>query len=168
MIRVTRAEFKAIMAKADKRRQRRLGNRRFIAKISGVKTIADRTDIKKQIVHELGLLDRKINGPYCRLGVACPAHVWTGHHPGEVAYHIIPQMRGDAARFIPENVVWACAAANRGEQMNRSLYEDKHVTVFGRDRIERIKAIARTTADFSTAELIEKLADIRRQIGGLR
>lgn len=72
-----------------------------------------------------------------------------------MGYHIIPQQRGDAARFIPENVVWACAAANYGEVMNRSLYREKHIAIFGRDRVERIEKTAKGTMRYSDADLLE-------------
>lgn len=117
-------------------------------KKKSIKNIVSRKELKDSIVHMLGLIDRAINGPTCRI------HQKEGFHSGEVPYHLIPQQRGDAARFIEENVVWACRNANYGEMMNRSLYDQKHIDLFGKERIDRIKAIARTTKKYSTADLI--------------
>ena len=90
-----------------------------------------RTDLKKKIVTALGHLDRKINGNSCRIhGAPCV---------GSLAYHLLPQHRGDAFRFIEKNVVWACRRANYGEVMNRSDYADKHEQIFGAPHIQAIK-----------------------------
>lgn len=111
------------------------------------KTIKDaltRTQLKAAIVKLLGLLDKARNGPMCRIH---------GNHPGQLAYHLIPQQRGDAARFIEENVVWACRKANFGEMMNRSLYDQKHIDLFGEARINRIKAEARKIKKYTMYDL---------------
>ena len=128
-------KFLADRAKAKVRKEKR----RAKAATLWVGEQTSRTDIKVKIVRALGLLDRKNNGNACRIhGAPCV---------GSVAYHILAQMLGDAYRFIPENVVWACSRANRGEQMNRQLYAEKHRVIFGdayiqaiHDEAKRIKA----------------------------
>lgn len=117
-------------------------------------------NVKKDLVTLLGLLDRKKNGPDCRIH---------GGHPGQCGYHIFPQMLGDAYRFIPENVVWACFPANRGEQLNRSLYAEKHVEIFGQERLDLIRAKAKEFKEsgkkYSLADLIELRKSIKEELG---
>lgn len=84
-----------------------------------------------------------------------------GERPIEVAYHIVPKQRGDSVRWDLENGCGACSRCNRGEQLNRSLYRDKHLVIFGRELIERIEGQARIKADYSTAELQEKAREFR-------
>ncbi len=122
-----------------------------------IKKVIDRTALKEAIVHLLGLLDAKLNGSECRIH---------GGHKGEVAYHLIPQKRGDAARFVPENVVWACHDANFGEKNNRDLYRHKHIQIFGKARVERIEAISRGIRKYSNEELLELRDQIKAQIEG--
>jgi len=129
------AEYLAKKAKSKIKNEKR----RAKAKLLWVADTASRTSVKAKIVRALGLLDRQRNGNSCRIhGAPCV---------GGVAYHILPQMNGDAFRFIEENVIWACNQANRGEQMNRDLYAQKHRQIFGdayiqaiRDEAARIKA----------------------------
>ena len=120
--------------------------------------------LKEQIVRMLGLLDRKLNGPRCRLGILCPAYARIGPHNGDRAYHIEPQQRGDAARFVPENVIWTCNAANYGEYRNRNAYSEKHIALFGEERIARIKAIAKTTRQYPKWELLELRRSLRLKL----
>lgn len=111
-----------------------------------------RTTLKSQIVRLLGLRDRDLNGNWCRMIPECPNKA---HHAGSLAYHLVPAQRGDSTRFVPENVVWACSQANYGEVMNRSLYRDKHITLFGHERMERLEALARETRQYTRTELVE-------------
>lgn len=176
MVFVSRAEMDSIrkMAKlkskikADKREEKRASlpwGSKAKKKPTTLRQVSSRGAIKVQIVHEYGLLDRKLFGPYCRLGVECPKFKRIGFHAGQVAYHLIPQMRGDAARFLQINIVWACSDANQGERLNRSLYREKHIKVFGLDRILKIEEVARGMADFSDADLVEKLQEVRALLG---
>ncbi len=171
MVYVSRAEMartrKLIALRKEKREEKRATlpwGSKPKKKPTKLNQISTRGAIKKQIVHEYGLLDRKLHGPYCRLGVECPRYKKIGFHAGEVAYHLIPQMRGDAARFVQSNIVWACSDANHGERLNRSLYDEKHIKVFGAARIAEIKEIAKGTADYSTADLLGILADVRSKL----
>lgn len=147
--RVSWAEFQALKRKAAERKTKRIAKAKMIGTWS-----PPRKDVKDAIVTELGRRDMLINGTTCRIH---------GHHRGELAYHLTPQSRGDAARFIPENVVWACAAANDGERWHRTLYREKHIAIFGIERVERIEAISRTHVHFSDADLMEKLRFHRRE-----
>jgi len=145
-------DFMAKKAKAAERRKKR----REKGLALGIRSSVKKGDLKAKIVRLLGLLDRKRNGNACRIhGAPCL---------GTLAYHIVPQQRGDAARFIEENVVWACRRANYGEKMNRSLYRDKHIAIFGKERVERIEAIAKKEAHFSTAELWDIHESVKAKI----
>jgi 5-methylcytosine-specific restriction endonuclease McrA len=165
MAKASHAEFNRIKRKAADRAKRKDQNARFIEKmkkLNGAPTAIaqDRTALKEQIVRLLGLLDMKVNGRHCRIhGEPCV---------GEVAYHLIPQKRGDAARFVPENVVWACSRANFGENMNRDLYRHKHVLIFGKVRIEKLEEISRTQRKYSTVELVALKNKIRADIESAR
>lgn len=120
-----------------------------------------RGPLKASIIRLLGLLDRNKNGNACRLGRECPTKT---PHPGFLAYHLVPAMRGDSTRFIEENVVWACSEANYGEVMNRSLYRQKHVDLFGKDLIERLEATAREMRQYKMSELLELRASLKSQL----
>lgn len=152
--------------KAAARKAKRANKRRYIAKTQGkpLRAVIGRGALKKQIVTLLGWLDRKLNGSTCRLGGHCPQYVRIGPHRGEVAYHVCPQSTGDGARFIPENVIWCCAAANFGEKMNRATYRMRHIELFGRERIERIEAAAKAGAKYSTVELLAMRQQIKDKL----
>lgn len=162
MVRVSRAEMDRIRRLAAAKKAKRKAKAKEIGTYQ-----PNRGDLKDRIVRLLGLLDRKINGAICRLGHECPAYSKIGLHTGEVAYHLIPQKRGDAARFLRENVVWACHAANFGEVNNRDLYREKHITIFGQERIEGIEAISRMTADYSMEDLKEMEKTVKAELGAL-
>lgn len=123
--------------------------------------LASRSTLKAQIIRLLGLRDRKLNGPMCRLGDECPTK--TPHH-GTLAYHVVPAQRGDSTRFVPSNVVWACSAANYGEVMNRSLYRDKHCRVFGTAMIEELEAQARQVKKYTRDELVYMRDSLRAEL----
>lgn len=105
------------------------------------------------------LRDRIKHGPMCRI---------CGNREGSVAYHIVPKQRGDAVRWRLDNGVLACSACNYAEQMNRSLYRDKHVKLFGKSHVEKIEAAARKGQQFTTAELAFMADDFRTQIENIR
>lgn len=79
------------------------------------------------------LRDKKVS-PICRI---------CGQRPGTVAYHIVTKQRGHSIRWMLTNGVLACAPCNLGEMMNRALYRDKHIALFGAGIVEGIEAIAR-------------------------
>lgn len=79
------------------------------------------------------LRDKKVS-PLCRI---CAIRY------ADTAYHIVPKQRGNAIRWLLENGTFSCTPCNFGEQMNRSLYRDKHIVIFGKDRVEAIELIAR-------------------------
>ena len=150
------AEYLAAKIKAKERKAKRRAKRVELK----IGDLASKGDMKKKIVRVLGLLDRKTNGNGCR--------IHPGEHAGTLAYHLIPQQRGDAARFLPENVVWACRGANFGELKNRSLYREKHCAIFGRAAIERIESIAMGTAHFSSADLRAMFEVVRFELEAAR
>ncbi len=136
--------------------------RKAKAAILWVGELTSRTDLKKKIVRALGLLDRKLRGNSCRIhGAPCV---------GTLAYHLIPQASGDAYRFIPENVVWACRRANRGEQINRAIFAEKHRVIFGdayiqaiHDEAKRIKASPEFP--YTRAALLGIFENVRIKLG---
>lgn len=107
--------------------------------------------LKKKIVHQLGLRDRRLNGPLCRIHRAKCEGPFVG-------YHLVPQARGGLARLEPRGVVWACSRANRGEQMNRSLYREKHVELFGEPLVLELEALAKVPDHRTRPELEAMLA----------
>lgn len=125
------------------------------------KRLIKRGVLKSQIIRLLGLMDRMKRGNACRIIPECPVKV---PHPGTLAYHLVPAQRGDATRFIPENVVWACSSANYGEVMNRSLYRQKHVDLFGKDLIEGLELKAREVRQYKMSELLELRAALKAQL----
>jgi hypothetical protein len=89
-----------------------------------------------------------------------------GRRPVTVAYHIVP--RGDyATRWLLDNGVGACAPCNRGEQLNRSRYQRKHVQLFGAALVERLEQLAATTTHFSVADLRAVAEDLQSFIASL-
>lgn len=116
-----------------------------------------RGSLKRQIVRLLGLLDAKKNGKLCR---------FHGNHEGDTSCHIVPQNRGDAARFIPENVYWGCQGANYGEMRHRSLYRDHHIRIFGKDLVERLEAMAREFKKYTHGELLEMRERLKSELAG--
>lgn len=114
-----------------------------------------RGTLKSQIVRLLGLLDRKRNGPMCRFHL---------DHEGDTSCHIVPQSRGDAARFEPDNVYWGCRAANYGEFRHRSLYRQYHIDLFGKDTVERLEEIAKGFRQYTHKELLCLREEIKLKI----
>lgn len=182
--RVTQEELKAIISKSESRKARRVARKSQNADLKAqtgariapgrakrpkkrpgtLKSSVKRSTLKAQIIRLLGLLDRKINGPLCRLGAMCPDYEKIGIHNGSLAYHIVPAQRGDSTRFVPENVVWACRVANYGEVMNRSLYRSKHIVVFGPERLERLENMAREIRQYTLKELWDLRAELKAKI----
>lgn len=80
------------------------------------------------------LRDRKNHGPMCRI---------CGYREGTVAYHIIPRQHGKAVRWDIENGVLACSPCNFGEMVNRALFRDKHIRLFGEGVIKGLEFRAR-------------------------
>lgn len=141
-----------------------LGLRKRPQRTRPIKSLSKRGEIKKAIVRTLGLISAKKHGPYCRYGPYCPRTKKIGMHKGDTACHVIPQMRGDAARFIPENVIWGCRDSNYGEKMNRSLYREIHIKILGRYYVESIEAAAGGIRQYPTHELLELLDEKRKEL----
>lgn len=99
--------------------------------------------------------DKTKHGPLCRI---------CGRRPGAVAYHLVPKQRGNAVRWLLENGVLACSPCNYAEHMNRSLYRDKHVALFGKEFIESIEIKARTVVKYSAPDLLAMIQGIRGRI----
>lgn len=172
---LSKTDFKAIRAKAHVRDIKRASNRAYIKasnrlrinkkdQPTPIRNVIGRKSLKDAIVRLLGLLYRKEHGPLCALGQYCPDYRKIGIHQGDRAYHLTSQKRGDAGRFVRENVVWACNSANFGEHMNRDIYRDKHISIWGRDYIERIEAISRTIKKYSMADLLELRTRLKAEL----
>jgi len=170
MVRVSREDYARAVAAARARKDKRAEKAAVLwagkprpQKTGKIRNLEKASTIKAQIVRLLGLLDRKKHGPACRLMPECPNKKY---HFGTLAYHIVPAQRGDATRFFTENVVWACRQANYGEVMNRSLYREKHIKVFGRERVERLEALAREIRHYTRAELLELREKLKQELRG--
>src|SRR3990167_3214785 len=81
----------------------------------------------------------KRNSPMCRI---------CGKKPYKVGYHLVPKKKGDAVRWDPANLVAACTQCNYGESMNREIYRDKHIALFG-DAFLAIEEKSRQIVKFS-------------------
>lgn len=103
--------------------------------------------------------DCRLFGPFCRI---CKKAV--GQWKEGVGYHIIPKQRGTSIRWDLDNGVLACTSCNFGEMMNRSLYRDKHVAIFGKDFIEKMEEKSRTKVKYSASELEEIRKEIELRI----
>lgn len=114
--------------------------------------------IKADIVRLLGEIDRELNGNECRIHQG---------HKGDCAYHLVPQCKGDAARFLSENVVWACSGANDWEHSHRAEAREMHVRRFGLERIKRIEETARGIVHYTTTFLTERRDHLRAAIKAL-
>lgn len=124
-----------------------------------------RGPLKAQIVRLLGLLDRKINGPYCRLAEECPRFAEESAHEGQVAYHVWPAGSGDFVRLSPIAVVWACSSANYGEYRHRLRYHDKHERLFGKERMETLRAMSYVMKKYAMGELLEMRERLKTALG---
>src|SRR6266404_3180333 len=138
MIPQTLSSWRSQQAQAAARKTARKAKAKVLysGKPKSMRSLVSRGTLKEQIVRFLGLLDAKENGRSCRLDIFCPAWKRVGPHLGDSSCHIVPQKRGDAARFLREGIYWGCRAANYGEMMNRDLFRDKHIARFGKDLVE--------------------------------
>ncbi len=82
--------------------------------------------------------------------------------PIQVGYHIVPRTRL-ATRWDLDNGVGACTNCNRGEQMNRLTYQDKHRELFGL-AYEHLLEKSRQKVKFSADDLKALATTLRAQI----
>lgn len=87
-----------------------------------------------------------------------------GIKPIDSAYHIQP--RGDdSTRWDIENGVGSCHGCNYWEMKNRGRrVRDRHISIFGLEKIERLEAKARILANFELLDLERIYADLKRRI----
>jgi hypothetical protein len=122
--------------------------------------------IRKRVVRLLGLRDKALNGPLCRLGEYCPHFYEVGPHEGELAYHLVPQNEGEAARLDPPNVVWACRSANEAERRRRAYFAQVHEKIFGKLFMdERWRIASMTIHNAKRADLVAMLAELEAAYG---
>lgn len=161
--RVSKEEMDRIRAKIAGRKEKRLEKRKdlpWAVDKGGGKSggkLAPKTRRKKterQIMRDrLDALwseavrrrDLKLYGPLCRICHKSKDQL--------VGYHIVPKQRGDAIRWILENGCAGCVGCNWGEMNNRPLYRDKHISIFGKELIEKLEAAARIPAQYSMDDL---------------
>lgn len=150
-------EAKAKMAASKERRRKRR------AKSKVLFGAVNRKGVRKQLWDDVSKIvrarDAKRNGGRCLIGAAC-----RGSGQIEVAYHIVPQVRGDSTRYDLENIVGSCCRCNQGENWHGSLYRAHHLRIFGREWVERLEARANIAVDLSTAELAEMRDKARKML----
>lgn len=129
-------------------------------------TLLSRTALYKQLDHLCKLIairrDRKREAGYCLVCVA-KRQLGFGHEvlrPITTPYHVMP--RGDkAVRWDLRNIIGTCAACNWGELKSRSTAARKakmrqiHSYILGEPVLLDLEALAKTTAKFSMADLLE-------------
>lgn len=98
--------------------------------------------------------DARATGGLCRI---------CGVRAIEVGYHLVPR-GADATRWNLENGVGACHNCNRGEQMNRLAYREKHVVLFGVAKMEYLERESRRLARFSTEDLERIYDDLKKEL----
>lgn len=144
----TYAEALQKKADAKARKVKRATKRQQLMKARPIqamrKTIESTLDaLWSQIIR---LRDKILYGPLCR---CC------GKNAGTVACHIVPKQRGKAIRWRLDNGYLGCSGCNWGEMINRSLWRDKHVAMFGRDKIEELEEASRKKAKFWISQLVD-------------
>ena len=87
-------------------------------------------------------------------------------NPIEVCYHLIPRGRY-ITRWDPSAAVGGCPPCNFGEKMNRLLYRQKHIDIFGKDFYEALEEKSRQLAKFSVDDLRNMVAEIRVKLEGV-
>lgn len=130
--------FDACVAAAKERKAKR----KVKAKVLWGKTIKI-GPLNREIVTLLGLRDKKLNGPLCRIHEKDVSAI---SHYGGLAYHILSQGEYPLMRLVPENVVWACRGANIDERFHRARYAGKfgkHRLIFGEEKMDRLEIMAR-------------------------
>lgn len=165
------------LEKAAARKKKRRVNARFIADTGGKPIKIDRVTVRAQLDHLYSLVirrrDRKARDGYCLVccvkrdlgfSVALP-------NPISNCYHILP--RGDdSVRWHPENAVgscWPCNAGEkwaRGKDSSRAKYRAIHAGLIGLDRLTELEALAKTRANFTTAELVAKRDELKSVLEG--
>ena len=154
-MRVTIAEYLSL---AKKKKAKRKDNAKFIAKMAGKKLAPSRSKLRAQIWHFTSLIvrkrDSKSNNGLCLI---------CNRNPIQVAYHLVPSMEGDSIRYDLDDLCGACFSCNWGEKNWRRRYRDKHIGIFGKEKIEALEAKARTITKFSLADLVA-LRDERKRM----
>lgn len=84
-------------------------------------------------------------GPRCRI---------CGQVKPLVGYHLVPKKRSCGIRWLLENGVQGCSPCNFGERMNPGKYRDKHIALVGRERMEKLEALAKPGTQFRLDDLL--------------
>lgn len=156
---VNPAEMSDIKAKAADRKRRRKSNAEFQAQVACKPIRPTKSFMIAQADRLWSLIilrrDRKAHAGRC---VICRVR------PADVAYHIVPKQRGHHVRWLLENGCASCSDCNFGEVMNRSMYRSKHISIFGRDLVERIEDMPRKK--FSLQDLIAERDKLKAVLEG--
>lgn len=157
---MTIQEYAEQQKRAKQRKAKRIAKRRELG------LGPTRTTVRAQLDHLWSLAvrrrDRKTHAGFCRV---CMVKIQLGFRigsprPAEVAYHIVP--RGDdMTRWLLSNGVAACSQCNWGELQSRTRtstkahYRALHAAMIGERELCILESLAKQTANFSLADLIE-------------
>lgn len=162
--------------RAAARRKRRRANAKFIAETQGVSVLLNFKGAMAKLDHLTSLyVRRRDRGVHAGLCLVCVAKQRLGlldraPEPIQVAYHIMPRA-DQATRWHLQNVIGACVRCNGGEKWSRTRaslrdrYKDIHIEIVGFQVYEELEQLAKTTADFSVADLLAKCDELKRLMG---
>lgn len=161
---VTLSEFKAIKKLAAERKAKRQAKaltlwpiERKPRKLRAIKTPRQRLRARLDALWSI-LIRRRDVRLYSGICVICH------NRPIQVAYHIVSR-KDDATRWDMDNGCGSCAPCNYFEFLNRGhKVRDKHIAIFGIERVEWLEARARVIANFSLQELEDIEVDLKRRI----
>ncbi len=162
--------------RAAARKRRRKSNAKFIAETQGIAVLLTHKAAVARLDHLTSLyVRRRDRGVHAGLCLVCKAKEKLGlldraAQPIGLAYHVFP--RADMAiRFDLRNVIGACSMCNEGERWSRTRaslrdrYKQIHIEIVGWDVYEELEWRARTTVQFSVAELIAKCEELKLKMG---
>lgn len=166
MVLLSRVDFNAIRAKAAARKAKATEKRATLPWAKRVRKAASGSLWKWWAARcdalwgqAVRARDRRLYGDVCRIRKA--AHC-TGRN--ECGYHLVSKARGHAIRWKLSAGVAACGPCNDGERLNRVLYAEYHDELFGRDFMDSLKVLARTTLKCDVPALKDLAATFRRVI----
>ena len=161
MMRLTRQEYNAILAKQKARKSARRAKRKVV--FSGRPIIHSMPELRKRLWKSLSLYvrlrDARVQEGRC---LVCNLRMI------EDAYHIIPAGESLATKYDPGNLVGACSDCNGKEKFSRRKYAVKHVTLFGKEKMDELERRAARKVKFDRADLVAMIQDVEARLGGLR
>ena len=94
------------------------------------------------------------------VGQCCTCGDWR-HYKSADAGHFIPG-RGDAILFERTNVHFQCPKCNRFEQGKWVEYEEFMLKKYGREEVDRLKALKKSIRKYSEPELSDMVKQFRK------